>query len=243
MIETRQLHKKFGKKVAVDDISFAAPDGAVTAILGPNGAGKTTSLRMVYGLIRPDCGAALVDGHDAAREPRRVREQLGVLPDSPGLYGRLTAREHLRYAGELQGLGGARLDAAVDRLIELLDMEEIAGRRSAGFSQGERRKTALGRALVHDPQNVVLDEPTNGLDVMSSRAMRRLVRRLAEDGKCVVLSSHVMPEVAAVADRVVVIAGGRVAADATPSEILASTGKDDLEDAFVRLIGSEEGLN
>jgi len=230
MIAARGLQKRFGSKVAVEEVSFRAPDGCVTALLGPNGAGKTTSLRILYGLLRPDAGEAVVDG------------ALGVLPDSPGLYARLTAREHLRYAARLQGLSAKEADGRAGALIERLGMREIADRPAAGFSQGERRKVALGRALIHDPRNVVLDEPTNGLDVPATRAMRRQVRELAEAGKCVLFSTHILQEVAAVCDRVVVLARGRVVAEGTPDELLQRTGRTNLEDAFVELIGTEEGL-
>ena len=230
MIEAQGLQKRFGSKVAVEEVSFRAPDGCVTALLGPNGAGKTTSLRILYGLLRPDAGQAVVDG------------ALGVLPDTAGLYARLTAREHLRYAARLQGLSAKEADERAEKMIEKLGMRDIADRPAAGFSQGERRKVALGRALIHDPQNVVLDEPTNGLDVPATRAMRRQVRELAEAGKCVLFSTHILQEVAAVCDRVVVLARGRVVADGTPDELLQRTGKTNLEDAFVQLIGTEEGL-
>ena len=242
MIEAQALHKKFGKTVAVEEVSFTARDGCVTALLGPNGAGKTTSLRMMYGLLQPDSGKALVDGTVAATDPLAAQRRLGVLPDAPGLYNRLTAREHLRYAARLQGLTAGEAEARAAALIERLDMGSIADRPSAGFSQGERRKIALGRALIHDPKNVVLDEPTNGLDVPSTRAMRRYVRELAEAGKCVLFSTHILQEVSAVCDRVVIIARGRVVAEGTPEELLARTGQTNLEDAFVQLIGTEEGL-
>ena len=242
MIEVTNLHKRFGAVTAVEDVSFSAADGVVTGLLGPNGAGKTTTLRMLYTLIKPDRGTARVDGLDAAEHPMEVRRVIGVLPDARGLYPRLTAREHARYAGELHGLSGASLDKRVDELIELLDMKDIANRRAEGFSQGERMKVALARALVHGPRNVLLDEPTNGLDVMSTRAVRTLIRRLKEQGHCVLFSSHVMQEVAALCDRIVVIARGRVAAEGTPDELRTRTGKDSLEEAFVSVIGSEQGL-
>ena len=230
MIEAQRLQKRFGSKTAVEEVSFRAPDGCVTALLGPNGAGKTTSLRILYGLLRPDAGQAIVDG------------ALGVLPDTAGLYARLTAREHLRYAARLQGLSVREADERAAAMIERLGMQDIADRPAAGFSQGERRKIALGRALIHDPRNVVLDEPTNGLDVPATRAMRRQVRELAEAGKCVLFSTHILQEVAAVCDRVVVLARGRVVAEGTPAELLERTGRTNLEDAFVQLIGTEEGL-
>jgi sodium transport system ATP-binding protein len=242
MIETQGLHKRFGKTTAVEEVSFTARDGSVTALLGPNGAGKTTSLRMLYGLLQPDAGRALVDGHEAATDPLAAQQRLGVLPDSTGLYGRLTAREQLRYAARLQGLSAREAGERAAWLIDRLDMQGIADRRSAGFSQGERRKVALGRALIHDPRNVVLDEPTNGLDVPSTRVMRRFVRELADSGKCVLFSTHILQEVSAVCDRVVVIARGRVVAEGTPAELVERTGEANLEDAFVQLIGTEEGL-
>ena len=184
----------------------------------------------------------MVDGAVAATDPLAAQRRLGVLPDAPGLYGRLTAREHLRYAARLQGLSSKEAETRAAALIARLDMGGIADRPSAGFSQGERRKIALGRALIHDPQNVVLDEPTNGLDVPSTRAMRRYVRELADAGKCVLFSTHILQEVSAVCDRVVIIARGRVVAEGTPDELLARTGQANLEDAFVQLIGTEEGL-
>ncbi len=243
MIEIQHLNKSFAESLAVKDVSFSATDGKVTGLLGPNGAGKTTTLRMLYGLIRPDQGEAFVDGVDVVAEPARALARLGVLADAPGLYARLTTREHLRYAGELQGMSGDGLQAAIELLCERLDMKGIADRRARGFSQGERRKVSLARALIHDPPNVVLDEPSGGLDVMSARALRRTVRELADAGKCVLFSSHIMQEVSAVCDRVVVMAQGRVVAEGTPDDLLQRTGQSDLENAFVDLIGTEEGLN
>ena len=243
MIEVQRLRKRFARRVAVEEVTFQATDGCVTGLLGPNGAGKTTTLRLLSGLLRPDDGLTLVDGADVARHPEAARRALGILPETAGLYGRLTAREHLEYAARLHGLARRDRAAAIDRVLAALDMEEIADRRTAGFSHGERRKVSLARALVHDPRNILLDEPTNGLDVMSIRAVRRQVRRLAEAGKCVLLSTHVMQEAAALCGRIVIVARGRVVAEGTPADILAAGGKTDLEDAFVALIGTEEGLN
>ena len=242
MIEVRGLHKEFGSVVAVDDVSFSAADGVVTGLLGPNGAGKTTTLRMLTTLISPDRGTALIDGQDVALSPMEARRRIGVLPDARGLYPRLTAREHVHYAGELHGLRGDVLRARTAELLELLDMRGIADRRAEGFSHGERVKVALARALVHGPRNVMLDEPTNGLDVMSTRAVRDLIRRLRDQGKCVLFSSHVMQEVSALCDRIVVIARGRVVAEGTPEEIKTRAGKDNLEEAFVSVIGTDQGL-
>ena len=246
MIEVEHLRKSFGsglrEVVAVDGVSFRAEDGAITGLLGPNGAGKTTTLRMLYTLMQPDRGRIVVDGVDPAQDAGAVRKRLGVLPDARGLYKRLTARENIAYFGRLQGLDEATIAARTARLVEALDMGDFADRRAEGYSQGQRTKTAIARALVHDPRNVLLDEPTNGLDVMTTRAMRSFLRELRAEGRCVLFSSHIMQEVAAVCDRIVVIANGRVVADGTPEGIREQTGMANLEDAFVKVIGSEEGL-
>jgi sodium transport system ATP-binding protein len=240
MIVVENLHKRFGDVHAVSNVSFTASDGKVTGLLGPNGAGKTTTLRMIYALMRPDQGRIMVDDVDAVGDPQGAQARLGVLPDVSGLYPRLTAREHIYYCGELQGLSGRALDERARQLIETLDMNAIADRRTGGFSHGERTKVALARALVHDPQNVLLDEPTNGLDVMSTRAVRDIIRRLRDAGRCVLFSSHVMQEVSALCDSIIVIARGGVAAIGTPDELRAQSGRDNLEDAFVALSGLEQ---
>ncbi|MFT3790644.1 MAG: ATP-binding cassette domain-containing protein [Rudaea sp.] len=246
MIEVRNLHKTFGsgakKVVAVDGVGFTARDGEITGLLGPNGAGKTTTLRCLYTLMRPDSGQVLVDGVDAAADPLSVRRSLGVLPDARGLYKRLTARENIAYFGRLHGLDEATIRSRSDAAIRALEMEDIADRRTEGFSQGQRVKAAIARALVHDPKNVILDEPTNGLDVMATRAMRTFLKQLKNEGRCVLFSSHIMQEVAALCDRIVVIARGRVVADESPDALRTQTGEANLEDAFVKLIGSDEGL-
>ena len=242
MIEVKDLHKHFGTVKAVDGVSFTARDGQITGLLGPNGAGKTTTLRMLYTLMNPDRGQVLVDGIDVARDAQAVRRQLGVLPDARGLYKRLTARENIDYFARLQGLDETLTRTRCEQLIEALEMTDIADRRTEGFSQGQRVKTAIARALVHDPKNVILDEPTNGLDVMATRGLRQFMRRLKDEGRCVLFSSHIMQEVAALCDRIVVIAHGRVVADETPDALRAQTGEANLEDAFVKIIGSEEGL-
>ena len=240
MILVEDLHKHFGEVAAVDGISFAAPDGQVTGLLGPNGAGKTTTLRMLYGLMRPDGGRIEVDGAAVASDPQAAQAKMGILPDSRGLYPRLTPREHLRYFGQLHQQSGADLDARIDELVALLDMGAIIDRRTEGFSQGERVKTALGRALVHDPANVILDEPTNGLDVMATRAMRGLIRRMRAEGKCVLFSSHIMQEVSALCDRIIIISTGRIVASGTPGELRDQSGQDNLDDAFVARTGLDE---
>jgi sodium transport system ATP-binding protein len=242
MIEVKDLRKHFGAVKAVDGVSFKARDGEITGLLGPNGAGKTTTLRMLYTLMTPDQGQVLVDGIDVARDAQAVRRQLGVLPDARGLYKRLTASENIEYFARLQGMNEALIRTRRDKLIETLDMADIADRRAEGFSQGQRVKTAIARALIHDPKNVILDEPTNGLDVMATRSLRQFMHKLKDEGRCVLFSSHIMQEVAALCDRIVVIAHGRVVADETPDALRAQTGEANLEDAFVKIIGSEEGL-
>ena len=247
MITARELHKAFKTKTgtvqAVGGVDFEAFDGQITGLLGPNGAGKTTTLRMLYTLMRPDRGQVLVDGVDASREPEKVRRALGVLPDARGVYKRLTARENIAYFGELHGMSAAQIEARTKVLAAALQMEDILDRQTEGFSQGQRTKTAIARALVHDPRNVILDEPTNGLDVMTTRAMRAFLQQLKAEGRCVIFSSHIMQEVAALCDRIVIIAKGQVVAAGTADELRARFGEANLEDAFVKAIGSEEGLH
>ncbi len=245
MIEVRDLAKAFGRRGevrAVDGVAFSAPDGAITGLLGPNGAGKTTLLRMLATLMIPDSGSASVDGHDVVRDRYAVRRRIGVLSDARGLYPRLTGRENIRYYGTLHGLAGAALDARVDELIRVLGITGIAERRAQGYSQGERMKVAIARALVHDPQTILLDEPTNGLDIMSVRALRGLLRELRGSSKCLLFSSHVMQEVSALCDSIVILGRGRVIATGTAAALLAQSGETSLEEAFVRLLGSGEGL-
>ncbi|HXO64402.1 MAG TPA: ATP-binding cassette domain-containing protein [Steroidobacteraceae bacterium] len=236
MIEASHLSKRFGSVAAVRDLSFTARDGRITGLLGPNGAGKSTTLRMLYAVLRPDSGDALVDGESAVRTPLAALRRLGVLPHAAGIYPNLSARENIEYFGALHGLSRAAARARTEELIGLLEMREFAQRRARGFSQGERLKTALARALVHGPRNLVLDEPTTGLDVMAVRALRRLLGQLRDAGHCVLFSSHVMQEVSALCDEVVVIAHGTVVACGTPAEIRARTGEAGLEEAFVQLI-------
>jgi sodium transport system ATP-binding protein len=242
MIEARGLAKRFGAVQAVRDVSFCAADGRITGLLGPNGAGKSSTLRMLCTVLRPDAGAALIDGHDVAADPTAARRRIGVLSHAAGLYPHLTGRENILYFGELYGIARAERERRADELIVLLDLGDCAARRAKGFSQGQRLKTALARALVHAPRNLVLDEPTNGLDVMAVRSLRALLLKLRAAGVCVLFSSHVMQEVTALCDDIVVIAHGSVVAAGTPQQILEQSGEAGLEDAFVRLIGSGEGL-
>jgi sodium transport system ATP-binding protein len=245
MIAVDSLSKSFGKRrevKAVDSVTFTAADGEITGLLGPNGAGKTTLLRMLATLVVPDAGRANVAGLDVVADRRAVRARIGVLSDARGLYPRLTARENIRYFGRLHGLAGHALERRVDALADKLGLAAIADRPAQGYSQGEKMKTAIARALVHDPDTILLDEPTNGLDIMSVRALREQLKTLRAQGKCLLFSSHVMQEVAALCDRIVILGRGRVVAAGTAAELLAQSGASTLEDAFVGLLGSGEGL-
>lgn len=235
MIQADTLRKSFGGRPAVDGLTFSAADGAITGLIGPNGSGKTTTLRLITGLLRPHGGRVLVDGIDPAQNPLGARRRIGALTDGLGNYPRLTTREHLRYFGELRGMSAAELDSRIDLLLQLFDMREIADRRAQGFSQGERMKLALARAMINNPPNLLLDEPANGLDVASTRALRALLERLRADGKCVLLSSHLMAEVSMVCDTVVVVAHGKVVAQGSPAELMRSSNARSLEEAFVEL--------
>lgn len=225
---------------ALDDVSFDLEDGKITGLLGLNGAGKSTLMRLIYGLLKPTSGDIRVNQISVSQSPQEVRRQLGVLPDDTGLYKRLTARENIRYFGELQSIDSDQLEKTIDEFILRLSMEKIADRRAEGFSLGERMKTALVRAIVHQPQHILLDEPTNGLDVLTTRAVRNLLHELKEQGRCVVFSSHLMHEVKGLCDRIVVIAKGRVIANGELSEILDAGKSDNLEEAFVNLVQSQE---
>jgi sodium transport system ATP-binding protein len=242
VIEAKNLSKHFGAVKAVQDVSFTARDGEITGLLGPNGAGKSTCLRLVYGVLEADAGVSLIDGMNVAGETSAARASLGVLPHAAGLYGNLTARENIAYFGALQGLDAGRVATRVDQLARALDMGEFIDRRAKGFSQGQRVKTALARALVHAPRNLILDEPTNGLDVMAIRTLRALLLALKSAGHCILFSSHVMQEIVALCDRVVIIGGGRLLADDTPPNIRERLQVDSFEDAFLRVLGSPQGV-
>ncbi len=243
MIEARQLSKRFGSVQAASQVSFMARDGEITGLLGANGAGKSTSLRMIYGVVTPDDGQALIDGIDIRGETSLARSRLGVLPHAAGLYGNLTARENIAYFGALQGLDPKHVRERCTTLGAALDMQSFLDRRAKGFSQGQRIKTALARALVHEPRNLVLDEPTNGLDVMAIRSLREMLQNLRAEGRCILFSSHVMQEVAALCDRVVVIGAGSVLADDTPDALRKNTGAATMEQAFLQVLGATAGIS
>ena len=240
MIRAEGLVKSFGAVQAVRDVSFQADDGRVTALLGPNGAGKSTCLRILSTILTADAGKAYVGGHEVGTDRNAVLKSMGVLPHATGLYTRLTARENITYFGELHGIGKAALRTRIDDLVQELEMSQFIDRKVEGFSQGQRIKVALARAVVHTPQNLILDEPTNGLDVMATRALRKIILNLKKQGRCVLFSSHIMQEVANLCDDVIVIGGGEVRFQGTLDELVFASGEEDLEDAFIRMAGIEE---
>ncbi|KLV03168.1 ABC transporter [Photobacterium aquae] len=242
MINVEGLTKRIGEIQALNGLSFSAADGQITGILGPNGAGKTTCLRTMFGLLKQDEGKAYVDGIDVHHDPIAAKQRLGLFPDPFSLYEHLTTREYLEFNAQLSGLRPADVKAAVDWVIAELDMDSIADRKTKGFSQGQRMKVALGQAIVHRPQNIILDEPTRGLDVMSTRVLRQLLNNLKRQGHCIVFSSHVMQEVSALCDHVVVMTEGKVVASGSPASLCASTRKETLEEAFISIIGTDEGI-
>ena len=242
MIEVHDVRKQFGAVQALGGVSFTARDGQITALLGPNGAGKTTLLRTLVGLLRRDHGAISIGGIDPEKDPMAVRRNIGFLTDQFGLYERLTTREYLNYFGELNGMDGAALRARVAEVSDLLGMDDILERQTKGFSQGQRIKVALARTLLHRPRHLLLDEPSRGLDVMSTRALRTALNALREDGCCVIMATHVMQEVIHLCEDVIVIAKGHTVAQGSPQELCRRTGIADLEDAFVSLVGTEEGI-
>ncbi|WP_075187630.1 ATP-binding cassette domain-containing protein [Teredinibacter haidensis] len=248
MIEAHNLRKAFRKKgsgrkaewiQAVSDVSFKAENGRITGLLGPNGAGKSTTLRILATLIKADGGSAIIDGCDIALQAESVRGNIGFLPHNSGIYPRLSGRENIQYYADITGLGKMESRTRINELIELLDMQDFADRRADGFSQGQRTKVGLARALVHQPKTLMLDEPTNGLDVMATRSLRRIIRRLRDEGHCIIFSSHIMQEVAALCDQIAIISDGVVAMSDSLTGIRERTGQNDLEDAFVVAIGEQ----
>ena len=240
MIRVTDIYKSFGKVRAVRGVSFDAPNGTITGLLGPNGAGKSTTMRILYTVLKPDEGKALIDDVDVVEDSLGARQLIGALPHSAGLYPHLSARENIAYFARLCRMDKAEIDDRVDEIVKLLEIEDFADRRTKGFSHGQRTKVALARALVHDPRNVILDEPTSGLDVMATRSLRELILKLKDEGRCVLFSSHIMQEVAALCDDICIIAKGQVAIDDSIDGIRERTGCDDIEDAFVQAISMVE---
>jgi sodium transport system ATP-binding protein len=245
MIEVENLtkhfrQKKFKKFIAVDGVSFCVNDGEVLGLLGPNGAGKTTIMRMIAAMLKPVHGTARVSGYDVRTHPNQVRGTLGILPEYWGLYERFTPREHLRMFGTFYGMKGAALERRIDELIVLFEMQEYADRECKRFSKGMSQKVAIARSMIHDPQNLLLDEPTSGLDVMSARQVRHLIADSRKQGKCVIVSTHILSEAERLCDRLILLDGGKVVAEGTPRSLCQSVGKGNLEDAFLTLLGRED---
>ena len=237
MIEVRGLEKNFRSVRALDGVSFSVRNGAITGLLGHNGAGKSTTLRILYGLLRADAGSARIDGVDVLKQPQKAQEIIGVMTDAHGLYPRLSGREHIDYFARLRRLDKAQRRRRTQELIDSLGMADVADRRAEGYSQGERMKVCLARSLVHDPANILMDEPTNGLDVMTTRSVRGILQDLKRANKCVLLSSHIMQEISALCDEVIVIAAGRVLLQGSLDALRERTGQGDLEEAFMQLTG------
>jgi sodium transport system ATP-binding protein len=242
MIQAENLSKHFGATQAVNGLSLTVPDGKITGLLGPNGSGKSTTMRMLAGLLCPDVGRVLVNGVDVALAGAEARSHLGVVPDTRGLYTRLTARENIAYFGELRGMKHTQVATRIHQLAKELDFEDLLDRRTEGFSQGQRVKVTIARAMIGDPTNLMLDEPSNGLDVMSTRALREFLLRQREEGKAILLSTHIMQEVVALCDHIIIVAEGAVRAEGTADSLKQQAGCDSLEDAFVQLLGTDEGL-
>ena len=235
MIEVQGLTKQFKDIIAVDNASFSARNGCITGLLGHNGAGKSTSLRVLYGLLKADSGTAKVDNVDVMTDPLKVQSLIGVMTDAHGLNPRLTAREHVEYFAKLRKMNRADINKRIDYLIETLDMRDIADRRAEGFSQGEKMKVCLSRSLVHNPNNLIMDEPTNGLDVMTTRNVRTILQKLKQENKCILLSSHIMQEISALCDEIIIISEGRVLMQGTLDDLTGKTGESDLEEAFMKM--------
>ncbi len=239
VIQVHEITKRFRKLTAVDAVSFTCHDGQVFGLLGPNGAGKTTLLRLLATVLEPTAGTASVDGQDVRKQSAQARARIGLLVETAGLYARFTPREHLRYYGHLHGMSGAHLEQRIDAVAKMLEMADFVDRRTEGFSVGMHRRVILGEALIHDPPNVILDEPTAGLDVMSTRNVRDLIARFRDEGRCVLISTHLMGEAQRLCDRVAIIHKGRLQAVNTPQALIEQTGVDDLEEAFVRIVGED----
>jgi sodium transport system ATP-binding protein len=242
MIQAKDLTKTFkdrkrGTVRAVDGVSFECKAGEVFGLLGPNGAGKTTTLRMLSTALKPTSGTATIDGVDVSKEPEKVRSRIGFLSGNTGLYGRLTAREMVTYFGTLYGMSKESIKQRADRLFEMLDMQSFADGRNDKLSTGMKQKVSIARSVIHDPPVMVFDEPTTGLDVMSSRTIVQFIKQCKDDGKCVIFSTHIMSEAMRLCDRVTIIHNGRIFANGTPGQLLETTGTTNLEDAFIKIVG------
>jgi len=238
MIEVKELRKSFGKVIALDGASFSAKDGKITALLGPNGAGKSTCLRILSTIIKPSSGDATVSGFNVLKDSFEVREQIGVLPHNSGIYSRLNATENIEYYGQLHGIQADDLKEKTENLLEQLQMKDFCLRPAEGYSQGQKIKVALARALIHDPLNILLDEPSSGLDIMATRALRDIINGLKDSGKCILFSSHIMQEVETLCEDIVIINKGVVKFNGTIDEFRNHSGSQDLEEAFLKITDS-----
>lgn len=229
--------KKRGEIKAVDQVSFTCEPGVVYGLLGPNGAGKTTTLRMLSTALRPTSGTAIINGVDVAKEPQKVRSQIGFLSGDTGLYGRLSPREMVKYFGKLYGMSKLAIEERTEKLFDMLDMRDFAHARNEKLSSGMKHKVSIARSVVHDPPTMIFDEPTTGLDVMSSRTIVQFIRQCSDEGKTVIFSTHIMSEAMRLCDRVGIIHKGKLYAEGTVHELLEQTSTNNLEDAFVKIVG------
>ncbi len=242
MIQVSALTKTFKDKKrglvrAVDGVSFTCAPGEVYGLLGPNGAGKTTTLRLLSTALRPEAGTAVINGVDVSENPQKVRSQIGFLSGNTGLYGRLTPMEMVSYFGRLYGMNTSLIKERMDRIFSMLDMHSFAGRRCEKLSTGMKQKVSIARSVIHDPPAMIFDEPTTGLDVISSRTIVEFIRQCRKEGKTVIFSTHIMSEARRLCDKVGIIHKGKMYADGTIDEILTQAGCDNLEDAFIKIVG------
>lgn len=235
MIQIETLTKQFGDHVAVNEVSFCVRPGEVLGLLGPNGAGKTTTIRMLTGFLRPDGGTVKIFDYDIQRQPEQAKALLGYLPESAPAYGEMTARGLLDFIAQVRGLRGSDKRRRISQVVETLALESVLDRPIERLSKGFKRRVGLAQAILHQPPALVLDEPTDGLDPIQRQQVRKLTRTLAQTS-LILLSTHLLEEIEAVCDRVVILAAGRIVADATPMDL---TAQGSLEEAFFRLVGAK----
>jgi ABC-2 type transport system ATP-binding protein len=241
LIEMRHLVKRYGDKLAVDDVSLEVHAGEIFGFLGPNGAGKTTTIKVAIGLLQPSAGEVRVAGWDIQKKPLRAKAASGYVPDEPTLYPKLSGRELLRFVGDLYGVDSAQVGRRIEELLRLFDLASAADDTIDSYSHGMRQKMSLAAALVHDPKVLVLDEPTVGLDPKSARLIKDILRQLADRGAAVFLSTHILEIAEHMCDRIGIINQGRLIAAGTMAELRAlGQGQSRLEDIFLSLTGGAE---